>query len=139
MRLHLCRSRQLWSFCHSCLRKPLAIWVRLFAFGADDTCFTQQLDGGCKGESHDVEEVSFNAGDPPGGVALNAVGAGLVQRIARCEVGTKFPWGDRPEGHSSRFHMRELPLRCADRDARTHLVRLVAETEQHLPCFVEVL
>jgi hypothetical protein len=48
--------------------------------------FAEELDGGGDGEAHDVEEVAFDTRDPAGGVALDAVGAGFVERVAGGKV-----------------------------------------------------
>ena len=68
----------------------------------------QQADGGGDGEAYYVEVVAFDAGDPAGGVALDAVGAGFVERVAGGDVVAEFGVGDFGEGDVGGFDV----LRC---------------------------
>ncbi len=66
---------------------------------------TQEAQDGYEREAYDVEEVAFDPGDPAGGVALDAVGAGLVEGVAGEEVGFELGWGDFGEGDGGGFYV----------------------------------
>ena len=60
--------------------------------------FGEEGYGAGDGEADDVEVVALDAWDPAGGVALDAVGAGLVQGLAREEVAGEFGVLDEVDG-----------------------------------------
>src|SRR5262249_22796799 len=46
----------------------------------------EQRHGSCKRQAHHVEVAAFDAWNPTGGVALDAVGSGLIHGLATHEV-----------------------------------------------------
>ena len=70
--------------------------------------FAEELDYCGYGEAHYVEEVAFDAGDPAGGVALDAVGSGFVERVPGGKIEGEVVVGDGGEEHARGFDMRAL-------------------------------
>jgi hypothetical protein len=91
----------------------------------------QKLDGGGDGEAHDIEEVAFDAGDPAGGVALDAVGAGLVEGVAGGEVVGEVFVGDGGEENAGGFDVSFVGGGGDDSDAGVDLVDAVGEGAEH--------
>jgi len=77
--------------------------------------FAEEARDGGDGEAHDVEEVAFDAGDPAGGVALDAVGAGFVER----------------EEDAGGFDVRVLAGGRDDGDAGVDLVDAIGKLAEH--------
>jgi hypothetical protein len=89
--------------------------------------FAEELDYGGDGEAHDVEEVAFDSGDPAGGVALNAVGAGFVEGVAGGEVMGEVGVGDGGEEDAGGFYVGALGGGGDHGDAGVDLVDSVGE------------
>ena len=70
--------------------------------------FAEKTDDGGDGEAHYVEEVAFDAGDPAGGVALDAVGAGFVEGVVGGEVVGEVGVGDGGEEDAGGFYVGAL-------------------------------
>ena len=85
------------------------------------------MEGGGDGEAHDVEEVAFDAGDPAGGVALDAVGTGFVEAVAGGEVVGEIGVGDGGEEDAGGFDVGALGGGSDDGDAGVDLVDAVGE------------
>ena len=93
--------------------------------------FVEELDYGGEGEAHYVEEVAFDAGDPAGGVTLDAVGAGFVEGVAGGEVVGEVGVGDGGEEDAGGFYVGALGGGSDDGDAGVDLVGAVGELAKH--------
>ena len=93
--------------------------------------FAEEADGGGDGEAHNVEEVAFNAGDPAGGVALDAVGSGFVEGIAGGEIDGKFGLWDGGDEDGGGFYVGAGGCAGCDGDAGVDLVGAVGEAAEH--------
>jgi hypothetical protein len=91
----------------------------------------EELDDGGYGEAHYVEEVAFDAGDPAGGVALDAVGSGFVEGVVGGEVVGEVGFGDRGEEDAGGFYVRAVGGGRDDRYAGVDLVGSVGELAEH--------
>ena len=87
----------------------------------------QEVEGGGDGETNYVEEVAFDAGDPAGGVALDAVGTGFVERISGGEVVGEVIVGDVGEEDAGGFDVGALGGGSDDRDASVDLMGAAGE------------
>ena len=105
--------------------------MRGFDVALEGVGFAEETDGGGEGKAHDVEEVAFDAGDPAGGVALDAVGSGFVEAVAGGEVVGEVGGGDGGEEDGGGFDVRALGGGCDDGDAGMDLVRAVGELAKH--------
>lgn len=92
----------------------------------------QQVEGGGDGEAHDVEEVAFDAGDPAGGVALDAIGSGFVEGVAGGQVVGEVFVGDGGEEDGGGFDVGEAGGGCDDGDAGVDLVSAAGEGAEHV-------
>ncbi len=102
------------------------------------TGFAEEADDGGEGEAHDVEEVAFDAGDPAGGVALDAVGSGFVERVAGGEVVGQVGVGDGGEEDAGGLDVGEAGGGSDDGDAGVDLMDAVGEGAEHALCVCEV-
>src|ERR1017187_7687461 len=82
------------------------------------------------GEAHDVEVVAVDAGDPAGGVALDAVGPGLVERLGGGAIEVEFGCGDFGEGDCGGFNGAGHAGARDDGYAGKHLVHAAGEAEE---------
>ena len=89
------------------------------------------MDYGGEGEAHYVEEVAFDAGDPAGGIALDAVGASLVEGVAGGEVMGEVGVGDGREEDAGGFYVGALRRGRDYGDAGVDLVDSVGELAEH--------
>ena len=93
--------------------------------------FAEKGGDGDDGEAHDVEEVAFDAGDPAGGVALDAVGSGFVERVPGGKIEGEVVVGDGGEEHAGGFDVRALACRRDDGDAGVNLMDAVGKLAEH--------
>jgi hypothetical protein len=93
--------------------------------------FAEELEDGGDGEAYYVEEVAFDAGDPAGSVALDAVGSGFVEGVVGGEVVGQFGFGDRGEEDAGGFYVRAVMGGGDDGDAGVDLVGAVGELAEH--------
>jgi hypothetical protein len=85
------------------------------------------VDDGGDWEAHDVKEVAFDTGDPAGGVALDAIGAGFVERVAGGEIVGEVGVGNGGEEDAGGFYVGALGGGCDQGDACVDLVASVGE------------
>jgi hypothetical protein len=93
--------------------------------------FAEELDYCGYGEAHYVEEVAFDAGDPAGGVALDAIGSGFVEGVVGGEVVGEVGVGDGGEEDAGGFYVGVLGGGGDDGDAGVDLVGSVGKLAEH--------
>src|SRR6185312_4492460 len=71
--------------------------------GYSDSESREKSGGFVERQAHDPRVAAFDALDEGGGAALDAIGSGLVERLARCDVG----------GDAFRGELRERDVRFA--------------------------
>jgi hypothetical protein len=106
--------------------------------GLEGVGFAEELEDGGDGEAHYVEEVAFDAGDPAGGVALDAVGSGFVEGVVGGEVEGEFGLGDGGKEDGGGFYVGAGGGAGGDGDAGVDLVGAVGEAAEHVGGFGEV-
>jgi len=109
-----------------------AVRFRLTRSGlAEGHYAAEELEGGGDGEAHDVEEVALDAGDPAGGVTLDAVGTGFVEGVAGAEVVVELVGGDCGEEDVGGFDVGEAGGGSDDGDAGVDLMGVAGEGAEH--------
>ena len=93
--------------------------------------FAEKGGDGGDGEAHNVEEVALDAGDPAGGVALDAVGSGFVERVPGGKIVGEVVVGDGGEEHAGGFDVRALVGWRDDGYAGVYLMDAVGKLAEH--------
>ncbi len=76
--------------------------------------FIEECDHAADGQAHHVEVVALDARDPTGGVALDGVGAGLVEWLAGGDVGVDLVVAEEVEGDLGEFDVGDGALTGGD-------------------------
>ncbi len=98
----------------------------------------EQVERGCEGKSDHIEEVTFDAGDPTRRVSLDAVGPGLVERVACSQVRSEFRAGNAGERDSRGFDMGSRHAGVKDGDAGVNVVHATGKGAEHALRFAEM-
>ena len=90
-----------------------------------------EADDAGDGQAHDVEVVAFDARNPAGGVALDAVGAGLVEGLGRGAVAIELALGDVGEDDVGGLDRAACAGAGGDGDSGEDLVGAAGEPAEH--------
>ena len=93
--------------------------------------FGEEREGAGDGQSDDVVEAAFDARDPAGGVALDAVGAGLVHWLAGGEVVDELVFRNAVESDLRDFDVAETFAATHDSNSREDLMGAAGEKLKH--------